>query len=220
MPAPARRRAPDRHLAVGARVVGADARAHRARLGRRPPRDLRGGAAPRRARPPGPRRRCSSSSSARTSATSIRPAAARVPGGDPPLPASGRRAPARRRSRQARERPAARLRRPDRRDGRLQQEPARPDQHGAARGLRPLRRSTTAPSGTPGERRVEMHLVSRRAQRVRIRRADCEVAFEAGETIWTESSYKYDAGRGRRARSSSTDSAATSSGSSRRRASR
>jgi dimethylhistidine N-methyltransferase len=44
-----------------------------------------------------------------------------------------------------------------------------------------------------GERRVEMHLVSRRAQRVRIRRADCEVVFEAGETIWTESSYKYDA---------------------------
>jgi uncharacterized SAM-dependent methyltransferase len=39
-----------------------------------------------------------------------------------------------------------------------------------------------------------MHLVSRRAQRVRIPRADCEVAFEAGETIWTESSYKYDAG--------------------------
>jgi dimethylhistidine N-methyltransferase len=46
-----------------------------------------------------------------------------------------------------------------------------------------------------GARRVEMHLVSRRAQRVRIRRADCEVAFEAGETIWTESSYKYDAGQ-------------------------
>ena len=45
-----------------------------------------------------------------------------------------------------------------------------------------------------GERRVEMHLVSRRAQTVRIPRAGCEVRFREGETIWTESSYKYDAG--------------------------
>ncbi len=44
------------------------------------------------------------------------------------------------------------------------------------------------------ERRVEMHLVSHRAQRVRIPRAGCEVDFAAGETIWTESSYKYDTG--------------------------
>ncbi len=44
------------------------------------------------------------------------------------------------------------------------------------------------------ERRVEMHLVSRRAQTVRIPRADCTVSFSEGETIWTESSYKYDAG--------------------------
>ena len=43
------------------------------------------------------------------------------------------------------------------------------------------------------ERRVEMHLVSRRAQTVRIPRAGCEVAFAEGEPIWTESSYKYDA---------------------------
>ncbi|HWZ84637.1 MAG TPA: L-histidine N(alpha)-methyltransferase [Thermoanaerobaculia bacterium] len=43
------------------------------------------------------------------------------------------------------------------------------------------------------ERRVEMHLVSRRAQTVVIPRADCEVSFSAGEPIWTESSYKYDA---------------------------
>jgi L-histidine Nalpha-methyltransferase len=43
------------------------------------------------------------------------------------------------------------------------------------------------------QRRVEMHLVSRRAQRVRIPRAGCEVAFEEGESIWTESSYKYHA---------------------------
>jgi uncharacterized SAM-dependent methyltransferase len=36
-----------------------------------------------------------------------------------------------------------------------------------------------------------MHLVSARAQQVRIPGASLEVAFEAGETIWTESSYKY-----------------------------
>jgi uncharacterized SAM-dependent methyltransferase len=42
------------------------------------------------------------------------------------------------------------------------------------------------------EQRIEMHLVSRRRQRVRVEAADLEVAFEAGEHIWTESSYKYD----------------------------
>ena len=41
------------------------------------------------------------------------------------------------------------------------------------------------------ESRVEMHLVSRREQAVSIPGADVEVRFEAGETIWTESSYKY-----------------------------
>jgi L-histidine Nalpha-methyltransferase len=41
------------------------------------------------------------------------------------------------------------------------------------------------------ERRVEMHLVSRRAQRVAIPRAGITVDFAAGEFIWTESSYKY-----------------------------
>jgi dimethylhistidine N-methyltransferase len=39
--------------------------------------------------------------------------------------------------------------------------------------------------------RVEMHLVAGRAQQVRIPGASLEVAFEEGETIWTESSYKY-----------------------------
>jgi dimethylhistidine N-methyltransferase len=38
--------------------------------------------------------------------------------------------------------------------------------------------------------RIEMHLVSRRAQRARIGGAD--IVFEAGETIWTESCHKYD----------------------------
>ncbi|MEP7119504.1 MAG: L-histidine N(alpha)-methyltransferase [Byssovorax sp.] len=39
--------------------------------------------------------------------------------------------------------------------------------------------------------RVEMHLVSRTAQRVRVPAAEIEANFAAGETIWTESSYKY-----------------------------
>jgi dimethylhistidine N-methyltransferase len=40
--------------------------------------------------------------------------------------------------------------------------------------------------------RVEMHLVSRAAQRVRIAVGDLEIAFKPGDTIWTESSYKYE----------------------------
>ncbi len=40
--------------------------------------------------------------------------------------------------------------------------------------------------------RVEMHLVSRGAQRVEIPLADCRVSFAADEPIWTESSYKYE----------------------------
>lgn len=41
------------------------------------------------------------------------------------------------------------------------------------------------------ESRVEMHLVSRRRQRVRIPAARLDIDFADGETIWTESSYKY-----------------------------
>ncbi len=41
------------------------------------------------------------------------------------------------------------------------------------------------------ESRVEMHLVAARKQQVRIPAASLEVTFEEGETIWTESSYKY-----------------------------
>jgi dimethylhistidine N-methyltransferase len=41
------------------------------------------------------------------------------------------------------------------------------------------------------EARVEMHLVSRRAQVVRIEAAACEVPLAQGESIWTESSYKF-----------------------------
>jgi uncharacterized SAM-dependent methyltransferase len=48
------------------------------------------------------------------------------------------------------------------------------------------------------EGRVEMHLVSRRSQRVRVPAAGMEIALREGETIWTESSYKYDEGAIRR----------------------
>lgn len=41
-------------------------------------------------------------------------------------------------------------------------------------------------------RSIEMHLVSRRAQRVTIRGAGMKVDFTAGESIWTESSFKFD----------------------------
>jgi dimethylhistidine N-methyltransferase len=42
------------------------------------------------------------------------------------------------------------------------------------------------------ESRVEMHLVSRRRQRVRISAARLELDLGSGESIWTESSYKYE----------------------------
>ena len=41
------------------------------------------------------------------------------------------------------------------------------------------------------ESRVEMHLVSTRRQRVRVAASALDVTLEEGETIWTESSYKY-----------------------------
>ena len=44
----------------------------------------------------------------------------------------------------------------------------------------------------PQESRVEMHLVSTRAQLVRIAAADLEIEFKKDESIWTESSYKYE----------------------------
>jgi dimethylhistidine N-methyltransferase len=43
----------------------------------------------------------------------------------------------------------------------------------------------------PQARSVEMHLRSRRRQRVNIPAADLQVEFLEGETIWTESSHKY-----------------------------
>jgi dimethylhistidine N-methyltransferase len=44
----------------------------------------------------------------------------------------------------------------------------------------------------PHERRVEMYLVSLHHQRVSIEAAELDLTFEAGEPIWTESSYKYE----------------------------
>lgn len=44
----------------------------------------------------------------------------------------------------------------------------------------------------PAARRIEMHLVSRVMQEVRIAAIDAAIAFESGESIWTESSYKYE----------------------------
>ena len=44
----------------------------------------------------------------------------------------------------------------------------------------------------PAESRMEMHLESLRAQTVEIPGAECSVHFTAGESIWTESSYKYE----------------------------
>jgi L-histidine N-alpha-methyltransferase len=43
------------------------------------------------------------------------------------------------------------------------------------------------------ERRIEMHLASRTDQVVTIREANFSCRFEAGETIWTESSHKFHA---------------------------
>jgi dimethylhistidine N-methyltransferase len=39
--------------------------------------------------------------------------------------------------------------------------------------------------------RIEMYLVSRRPQRVQVRASHLDIRFEAGERIWTESSYKF-----------------------------
>lgn len=48
------------------------------------------------------------------------------------------------------------------------------------------------------ERRIEMHLRSTVDQTVRVPRASMEVRFRSGETIWTESSHKYDCGEAAR----------------------
>jgi dimethylhistidine N-methyltransferase len=42
------------------------------------------------------------------------------------------------------------------------------------------------------ERRIEMHLVSRADQHVRVTAGGPRVTFQRGERIWTESSYKYE----------------------------
>ena len=47
----------------------------------------------------------------------------------------------------------------------------------------------------PAASRIEMHLESRTAQRVRVKALTLDVEFEAGETIHTENSYKYAPGQ-------------------------
>jgi uncharacterized SAM-dependent methyltransferase len=42
------------------------------------------------------------------------------------------------------------------------------------------------------ERRVELHLVSTRRQEVRVAATDLILNVDEGESIWTESSYKYE----------------------------
>jgi uncharacterized SAM-dependent methyltransferase len=48
------------------------------------------------------------------------------------------------------------------------------------------------------DRRVEMHLVSQTVQHVRVPAAGIDIVLGQGESIWTESSYKYDEGDVRR----------------------
>jgi L-histidine Nalpha-methyltransferase len=43
----------------------------------------------------------------------------------------------------------------------------------------------------PEASRVEMHLIARSQQTIRVRRADLSLTMSPGEHIWTESSYKY-----------------------------
>jgi L-histidine N-alpha-methyltransferase len=47
-------------------------------------------------------------------------------------------------------------------------------------------------SWNSGASRMEMHLISRRRQRIQIARSGLEVTLEDGEPIWTESSYKFE----------------------------
>jgi len=55
-----------------------------------------------------------------------------------------------------------------------------------------LRNFRHAARWSSGESRIEMHLRSQTRQVVEIPGAACQVEFEAGETIWTESSHKFE----------------------------
>ena len=55
-----------------------------------------------------------------------------------------------------------------------------------------LARFDHAARWNPTERRIEMHLISRGAQTVALGALGLVVDFEDGETIWTESSYRYE----------------------------
>jgi len=47
-------------------------------------------------------------------------------------------------------------------------------------------------SWNAGQSRVEMHLVARSPQRIHVPNANTDVRLRTGDTIWTESSYKYE----------------------------
>ena len=88
-------------------------------------------------------------------------------------------------------RSAARLRRSARRDRGVQPQSARADQPRARRRLRRLASSTTARSGTRRSRASRCTSSPDPSSTCASGAASLELTFDAGETIWTESSYKY-----------------------------
>ena len=187
-----RARAPDRHLVAGARAERAAAEPAASRLGRRPPVDLRGRPAHARSPRAATAARCSCCCSARTSATSITPAAAQfldriratlAPGDLLLLGAD--------------------LVKPERELLLAYDDPLGVT---AAFNKNLLVRINRELGGdfdlaafahravwNAAERRIEMHLVSRADQHGPHRgRGDDGRASRRGERIWTESSYKYE----------------------------
>ena len=78
-------------------------------------------------------------------------------------------------------------------DGRVQQEHPHAAQSRRWARTSMSTRSSIARSSTRAQSRVEMHLVSKIEQIVKV--AGEPIHFEKGESIWTESSYKYDRAR-------------------------
>ena len=141
-----RARAPHRHFVAGARAERAAAEPAASRLRRRALVDVRGGVAD--GGRGAPRRQHDARAAPRLEHRKLRSARRGALSRSHPRDARPRRsAAARRRPRQAGTRSPARLRRSARRHGRVQQEPPRPHQPRARRGLRSRRRSTIRRSG-------------------------------------------------------------------------
>ena len=85
-----------------------------------------------------------------------------------------------------------RLRRSGGRDGRVQQESARAHQPRARRAISTCRNSSTSFATTNPNGASKCILRSTAWQRVTIRAAGFRFYLREGETIWTESSHKYD----------------------------